>query len=66
MGYADCVIHTPDALAEIECAAQNRGLDSGDGVCIMGIAHLGECSKEVLDERRNGSVREVQRGSVLR
>lgn len=66
MGYADCVIHNPDALAEIECAAQNRGLDFRCGIATMGIAHLGECSKEVLDEWRNGSVREVQRGSVLR
>lgn len=40
-------------------------LDIGGGMITMGIAHLGECSKEVLDERHNGSVCEVQRGSVL-
>jgi hypothetical protein len=65
MGYAYRVIHNPRPMAEIECAAQNRGLDFRDGLATMGIAHLGECSKEVLDERRNGSVREVQRSSVL-
>ena len=65
MGYADCAIHNPDPMAGIECAAQNRGLDFLGVAATMGIAHLGECSKEVLDERRNGSVREVQRSSVL-
>lgn len=42
MGYADCVIHNPIPMAEIECAAQNRGLDFGGGITTMGIAHLGE------------------------
>ena len=42
MGYAYCVIHNPRPVAEIECGAQNRGLDFHDGSATMGIAHLGE------------------------
>ena len=60
MGYAYRVIHNPSPMAEIERGAQNRGLDFRRGIATMGIAHLGECSKEVLDEWFARSVREVR------
>jgi hypothetical protein len=65
MGYAYCVIHNPSPATEIERGAQNRGLDFPTEKITMGIAHLGECSKEVLDEWFARSVREVRCAIVL-
>ena len=65
MGYAYRVIHNPSPATEIERGAQNRGLDFPNEKITMGIAHLGECSKEVLDERSVRGMREVRCAIVL-